>query len=395
MTIRIDRNMATRVEQRVLRRGEVGEVYLTATPAPSGDLEESIRQLYGGIRDQLAAVAGRIVSERLFACRDVIDSVEAIRVEALRDFDDGVSPTRVIVSPSVTQGRFAGAQVHAIFGPGESTTLRCWSQEDGTAARIVESSGDEWVFINGMSGMIEVDPAVQAERMFVCAGCLLSQAGATMKCVPRTWLWLKDVCSWYDEFNSARTSFFEKTGLINVTEQATHLPASTGIGLHVPEGSACTLDLIALPGRGEEIQLVEAGGDQRSAFEYGSAFSRASVAPMPGGKTVFISGTAAIDESGETEFAQRVDAQIDATIAHVRSLLADLDCGDEHVLTALVYCKDGDVERSFRERWGDLTWPRLTMIGDVCRPDLFFEVEVTASPDLESRDQSLAKSASR
>ena len=155
-----------------------------------------------------------------------------------------------------------------------------------------------------------------------------------------------------------------------------------GIGLHGPGGAACTIDLIALPGREDEIEHVEAGGDQRSAFEYGSAFSRASVAPMPGGKTVFVSGTAAIDDAGRTEHTDQVEAQIDATIAHIRSLLARLDCGDEHVLSALAYCKNAAVEETFRRRWADLTWPRLTMIGEVCRPDLLFEVEVTASPDL-------------
>ena len=77
-----------------------------------------------------------------------------------------------------------------------------------------------------------------------------------------------------------------------------------------------------------------------------------------------------------------IESQINNTISHIRSLLADLGCRDEHVLTALVYCKDANVERAFRRQWPDLSWPRLTMIGEVCRPELLFETEVTASPAL-------------
>jgi len=108
---------------------------------------------------------------------------------------------------------------------------------------------------------------------------------------------------------------------------------------------------------------------------------------MPGGKTVFVSGTAAIDDAGKTEHVGRIEAQVDDTIAHARSLLADLGCGDEDVLTSLAYCKDRDVEQAFRANWADLCWPRVTMIGEVCRPDLLFEVEITASsdPKTESR----------
>jgi enamine deaminase RidA (YjgF/YER057c/UK114 family) len=383
------------IETRVLKAAGTAELYLTAAPvsSPRG-LEEQARRVYTVIRDELSAAGGRLLSERLFAAEDAIGAVEAIRDDVLRDFEDGVPPTRIVVSPSPSTGRFAGAQVHAIAGGDLPTAVRCSSRGDGTAARLVCSNGHRWLFVNGMggpggtgstagtAGTILVDKAKEAHRMFYCAGCLLNQAGASMKSVPRTWLWLKDICQWYGDFNLARSSFFQRAGLIDPGTRTRRLPASTGIGLHVPGGAACTLDLIALPGREDEIQLIEASGDQGSAFEYGSAFSRASVAPMPGGKTVFISGTAAIDEAGRTEHADRIDAQIDATISHLRSLLSALGCADEHVLTALAYCKSAEVERRFRDRWSDLTWPRLTMLGDVCRSDLLFEVEVTASPEL-------------
>ena len=163
------------------------------------------------------------------------------------------------------------------------------------------------------------------------------------------------------------------------------VPAGLVIGRSSATGAACRLDRIAMAGREDEIRLIEAGGDQRSAYEYGSAFSRAAVAPMPTGKSVFISGTAAIDPQGRTEHIGEIETQIDDTISHIRSLLRQLDCTDASVLTSLAYCKTPVVEQVFRERWPDLTWPHLTMNGEVCRPELLFEVEVTARPVTEGK----------
>lgn len=372
------------MDRRRISAGGTSELYLTACPTSEGDFESRVCEVYVALRDQLTEARARLFSERIFATADAFPTVEAIRREIFVGIDDGVPPTRVVVSPGAV-GSFAGAQVHAIRSEQPPTIMRCCELLDGAAARVVNSGGRRWLFIHGMNALADVEPAEQARRVFFCTGCLLRQAGTNMKSVARTWLWLKDICDWYDEFNAARNEFFELEGLIDPEQRIARPPASTGIGLYGLNGAACTLDLIALPGGERDIRLVEAGGDQRSAFEYGSAFSRASVAPMPGGPTVFVSGTAAIDEEGRTEHVGQIEAQIDDTIAHIRSLLSDLDCSDEHVLTALAYCKTSDVERVFRERYADLSWPRVTMVGDVCRPDLLFEVEVTASPSLGRR----------
>ncbi len=95
---------------------------------------------------------------------------------------------------------------------------------------------------------------------------------------------------------------------------------------------------------------------------------------------MFVSGTAAIDAQGRTQHVGQIEAQIDDTIRHVRALLSDARCTDEHVLSALVYCKTPEVEEAFRSGWADLGWPVVSMIGDVCRPDLLFEVEAVAGP---------------
>lgn len=376
--------MEPSLHTRIIEGGQSTELYVTATPGESGDLKSHARQLFERIRDELNQAGARILCERLFATCDAMPTIEAARKDIYGDLDDGVPPTRLVVEPG-PGGPFAGVQVHAIAGSALPEKMHCCDLAEGTAARILRRGDDRWVFINSLSIGGDVSEAEQARRMFYCAGCFLRQAGTTMKSVARTWLWLNDVCAWYDDLNEQRENFFEAEGLIDHENRIRQLPASTGIGIDNADESVCTMDMIAIPGREDEIRFIEAGGNQRSAYEYGSTFSRASIAPMPAAETLFISGTAAIDASGETEHIGQTEGQIDNTLAHVRSLLNQHDCDDRHVLTALVYCKDAEVERVFRQRCPDLAWPHLTMIGEVCRPDLLFEVEVTASRNFVTR----------
>ena len=200
-----------------------------------------------------------------------------------------------------------------------------------------------------------------------------------MRSIIRTWIWLRDINAWYREFNGQRNLFYKKCGLIGADRARTRLPASTGIGIELCNGAACGIDVIACPGSEDTIEYVEAGGDQRSAYNYGSAFSRATIAPTPAGRTAFVSGTAAVDLQGRTEHINQVEGQIDSTLAHVRSILNETGCSEEHVLSAIAYCKTPEVEQVFLTKSAAQSWPCVIAIAEICRPDLLFEVEVTAS----------------
>jgi len=362
---------------RSLADGEAEDLYFTVAPPRLGSAADQARHVYRSVRDALAAASARIFAERIFAAQDAMDAVLAERRAALGTLDDGVRPTRVVVTPGAT-GRLAGVQIHAVAAPSRPRPIS--GDGAGLCGRELRVGERRWLTLSEISPGGDVSPREQAARMFQCTGQLLRQAGADMRSVARTWLWLKDICQWYGDFNAARTAFFKQEGLIRPDGARPRLPASTGIGLGVSGGAACALDLIALPGREEEIELLATGGDQNSAFAYGSAFSRAAVVPMPGGRTLLISGTAAIDAQGRTEHVGQIEAQIAATIRHVRALLERVGCRDEHVLSALVYCKTPAVEAAFRQEWSDLGWPAVSMVGDVCRDDLLFEIEAVAGP---------------
>jgi enamine deaminase RidA (YjgF/YER057c/UK114 family) len=190
-------------------------------------------------------------------------------------------------------------------------------------------------------------------------------------------MWLKDILSWYDDFNRVRNKFFTERGMIGAgTRQS--MPASTGIGLGVIDGSCCGMDLFAVLEPASSTAYVQASGKQQCALEYGSAFSRASRAITPAGQTVFVSGTASIDAAGATTNINDAPGQINATIENVRAVLRDMNVADDDVVHVVAYCKTTEIERVFNTIKGKFTWPWITAICDICRTDLLFEIEATA-----------------
>lgn len=364
---------------RMLRGRHAAELYLTAGPQlPHRPAGEQARSLYSAICEVIRRQGARIFEERIFASADAMAAVEAERHAAVGGLDDGVPPTRIIVEPGVTGG-LAGVQVHAVAADSAPVVFEQSDNGVWSGGRQLAIGQDRWLTLSTAAAACDGAPGDQARGMFGRVGQMLRAQGTGMRAVARTWLWLDDVCAWYADLNAARTAFFRQEGLIDGVSKP-RLPASTGIGLGNGAGGVCAIDLIALPGREEQIRLLEAGGSQNSAFAYGSAFSRAAVAPMPAGPTLFISGTAAIDSAGRTEHVGQIGQQIASTIAHVRALLNQAGCGDAEVLSALVYCKNRQVQEMFCSQLADLNWPAIHMIAEVCRPDLLFEVEVTAGP---------------
>ena len=206
------------------------------------------------------------------------------------------------------------------------------------------------------------------------AESILKQFGADFHSVPRTWMWLRDILSWYDDFNRVRNTFFTERRIIGEgTRQS--MPASTGIGLGPADGGRCAMDLVAVLEPPNSVENLQVTGRQQSALEYGSAFSRASRAITPAGETVFVSGTASIDASGATINIGDAPAQITTTIDNVRAVLRDMHCNDKEAVQAVAYCKTTQIEKLFREMKDKLPWPWVTVICDICRPDLLFEIE--------------------
>ena len=375
--------MTVNLDTRSVESASAAEIYISAVPAKSASAQNQAEEIFSGISDILRSKKAYILQERVFATQNTMEILSRARSRAYGDLDDGVAPSFLLAKEGLL-GPVAGAQVHAISTNTQPEVVKL----DGIpCGRILRTSDRDpalresctYLTLSNISAPQSPQATQQAQLMMEKAESVLKQFGADFLSVPRTWMWLKDILSWYDDFNQVRTKFFTERRLIGKgTRQS--MPASTGIGLGPADGSHCAMDLTAVLEPQNSIQFLQAVGKQQCALEYGSAFSRASRATTPAGQTVFVSGTASIDADGATTHIGDASGQIATTIENVRAVLADMKCKDEDVVQMVAYCKTTEVEKIFNASRGALNWPWLTAICDICRPDLLFEIEATAMP---------------
>jgi enamine deaminase RidA (YjgF/YER057c/UK114 family) len=373
--------MTVNIHTHSLESSGATEIYISAAPLESAPQEEHAKEAFSGISDILNSNEAHIFQERIFATQDAMEMISNIRSEAYGKLDDGVAPSMLVAKEGLL-GPIAGVQVHAISCENKPEVI---SLNEIGCGRILRVPGEGYLSLSSISDQQGKEITHHAQAMMEKAESALLQLGADFLSVPRTWMWLKDILSWYDEFNEVRNEFFTKRGLIGAgTRQS--MPASTGIGLGPADGGNCSMDLIAVLEPVDCTKYLQAGGKQQSALDYGSAFSRASKTDTPAGQTVFVSGTASIDADGETTHIGDAAGQINTTIENVRAVLADMHCSDEEVVQVIAYCKTTEVEGVFNSFRDNLPWPWITVICDICRDDLLFEIEATAMPQKKASE---------
>ncbi len=357
----------------VLESPPRAEVYVTVVPPADASPGEQVRRMFSVAGEVLRETGARVLQERVFAGAEALEEVPAARAEGYGDLTDAVGPTRLI-SPPAAKRAPAGLQVHAVRG----TDLEVLSEGGRGAGRVARAGARAWAALSGIASDASAPRAEQARANFERAEALLARAGGDMRCVARTWVWLGDILGWYDEFNGVRNRFYARRGLTR-PGGSSGMPASTGIGVALAGGAACGLDLLAAVAPAGAVRYLPAAGRQQSAYDYGSAFSRAASADTPAARTVWVSGTAAIDAAGASRRAGDPGGQIEMTLANVRAVLHDQGCGDGDVVQAVAYCKTAEVLSAWEGGRGELAWPAVNVLSDICRPELLFELEATAS----------------
>jgi enamine deaminase RidA (YjgF/YER057c/UK114 family) len=356
------------------RSGQATEIFISVRPRAMGDVSTQATTLMEAAATVLRQHQAAILQERIFAHPSAIEALARARTLSYGPLRDSIEPTWLAV-PENACGAISGIQVHAVVGCGNPTILSVAGKPCG---RLLCSGPLQYFVGCNLQADTPHAPACQARSMLDKAEQLLTRAGGTLSDVARTWMWLGNILDWYADFNRVRSEVFAARGLLR-PDATGNLPASTGIGIGPASPQCCAMDFVATLGAARPRFLL-AASRQGPASKYGSAFSRAAVADTPAGKTVYVSGTAAIDASGATTHLDDPRGQIDDTIRNVRSVLRDAGSGEQDVVQAVVYCKDARVEQLFRREYANLPMPYVLAIADVCRPNLLFEIEVTAMP---------------
>lgn len=368
--------MPTDLDIRSIESPTAAEIYISATPGQTETLQEQAGSLFSAIAETLRLKRAQILHERVFTTQPAMQALLRQRTEAYGDIDDGVSPS-FLVGRKGMSGPVAGVQVHAVVSDTKAEVIRL---DETACGRILRTAEHTCLTLSGIGAPQFSTATEQARAIMEKAESALQNFGADFLSVARTWIWLGDILSWYGDFNEVRNKFFSERGLIGADGRQS-IPASTGIGLAPADSTlSCSMDLTAVLKPQDSIRYLPAVGRQQCALEYGSAFSRASQATTPAGRTVFVSGTASIDADGATTNIGDAAGQINSTIENVRAVLRDMNTADEDVVQVVAYCKTTEVEETFNALKDNLPWPWVTINCDICRPDLLFEIEAAAMP---------------
>lgn len=363
---------------------EVGRPALTefhATIVPStfnASAGDQAREVYCALARWAREHAAAVVSERVFCNLTHAPAIAAARAESGVPGAGMWPVTYLEGAPALGEG-LAGIQVSAVAG----AQVESVKAAGGIGGVRVSVPGIDLLFLAGMAIREPDDRLAEATfRMFEEAATALAALGASYTDVIRTWIYLRDILSWYADFNEGRTRFYRS--VMPLRRDHPWPPASTGIEASPPGGVWGAMDLLAVTGPRRSEATIEAleSPAQRSPEAYGSCFSRASVLEFDGAATMFVSGTASIDLAGHSVYLGDLEAQTEFTLANVEALLLSRGIPRQAFLPSTFFVKPGSDParaRSVVTDWDAVAAHGIWVRADVCRPDLLFEVDGVAA----------------
>lgn len=356
------------------------------------NLKDSVLRGYAEISEHLDDQGALIIQERIFGVLDAAGEILDARSSALTGERSGGVPPTFIEGAPFGDGRLAGIHVIAArpsVGSAPSTvTWRdrpCGCRVDGAEARYLGLSD-----VAHLLAPSQRSPGAETRETLELTGELLEAQAWSFSDVRRTWFYLDDILSWYDEFNGARNQVFTAMGLLNGSRTSV-IPASTGIRGRNLHGHRCTLDLLAIRPHDNEQLKVEMLHNplQNEAPDYGSAFSRGISVATENCRIFFVSGTASIDEAGATVHTGDFECQTRRTLDNIESLLASRGAVMDDICQATAFVKrQEDIHRfsSILAARNLENLPLVCTIDDICRDDLLVEIDATAVIPLRSSD---------
>ncbi len=342
------------------------EFYLTAHPY-DGSPASIFDKLAHSVRENNA----RIVSQDVFASQDM--SREGAR--SLREaFGEPRWPVAWIESGVGSRRPVLCSQAYAVSG----VDVRPLEIDGQVTGSMFETDPARFCLLGNISPSdTSASRPAQALEVFEKIDSALHIAGMDFHDVVRTWIYIEQIASWYDEFNEARNAFFAGRG---IGEDSA--PASTGIGMPNRAGAALAANVLAIQPASESAAIRTVNSPlQCPAPAYKSSFSRAVETVMSSHRRLYVSGTASIGAGGATAYPGDVRNQLDLTMEVVRNILASRGMDWPDTTRVVAYFKDLDdaplLDAYCRSR--DIPpLPAAIVRADICRDDLLFELELDA-----------------
>jgi len=352
-----------------------------ATWVADGD-DSGLEAVYRTLTGHLEKRGAVLLLERLLGRLDAAPAALAARGRALGSAA-GAPPTFVDGRPCSDAG-LAGLEVVAAR-PASADAAETVSFRGRPCGRLVHAADADYLGLGDVARLLESRPARPEEETTAAIELVaevLSSLGWSYRDVQRTWFFLDHLLDWYGPFNDARNLAYTRLGVLGADRNVT-IPASTGIEGRGLAGGHVVLDVLACrPRAGRPFAVRRMVNPlQNEAPEYGSSFSRGLALDTGSCRCLLVSGTASIDGQGQTVHVASFDRQAELTLDMVESLLRASGARLADTCQATAYLKHpGDLVtlRQILARRGLDRSPLVFVNADVCRPELLFELELTA-----------------
>lgn len=288
---------------------------------------------------------------------------------------------RFFLSDTATQTEALKERLHwncpiSIIGqaPLNGTKIAAWVWSGDETETSLENGlfkvGSRYWYASGLS---DRDGSYdQTEELLEDFSARLKSVGMTLEdnCA-RTWFFVQNIDVNYKGMVEGRNHVFDRHNLT----AATHFIASTGIeGRTANHRNTVMMDAVAT---NEKITHLYGLTHLNRTSDYGVRFERGSVV----GDTVFISGTASIDNKGNVVFPGDIVRQTERMLENVGVLLEEAGCSFDSIRSMLVYLRDPAdyqvVKAIFEERFPNQPW--IILLAPVCRPGWLIEMECVAA----------------
>jgi len=199
----------------------------------------------------------------------------------------------------------------------------------------------------------------------------------------RTWFYLNEIDTNYSDFNLVRRDFFDSLK-IDYSEKSSQLPASTCIEGN-NSGTNCSMQFYCCE-KNSNVQFERVfNKDQNEAegkdYLYQPTFSRAIKISYKDHIELQISGTASINDRGQTIYENDPYNQMKRTLLHIKNLLDAVGMSFCDIVFSTCFYKDEKYFDLFETILSDLkinNFPAIHVMGNVCRNDLLFEMDAVA-----------------
>ena len=372
-----------------IERTSFTDFYLTSISTAKGGVKEQVEGLYEGLLRVVLDNNIQIIQEKIHGKASALPEFRESRSEILAGsaWDASIPYTYVEGYPLDGQA-IVSVQVWGIRNHTNEIQVRT-DKNPVNPTRVWETHNSKLIYCPCIHGLdpSQLDQSIgkseQCQIMFDRTTTALNRHHLSFKDVARTWIYMSRMLEWYGEFNRIRTKHFKEVGVYSTGKRPV-FPASTGIQGRFSNYDECFLDVLAVDSKttdGIEMTPITTTSRQQQSFDYGSAFSRGMVLKQEGIKTVYVSGTASINNIGDSLYIDDTEMQTLDTLMNIASLLEDQGGSLKDTKTGVVYCKNQEVYQAFKRALQLLGIPEMPLVcveADVCRHELLIEIEIVA-----------------